>query len=384
MKKSAFYISAAAQGQTDRIPFSISASTESQTALIRITGTIGWDTDSEIFRKQIDALSQQGIADAHLYLNGPGGSVFDAEEIVNIIQSVFKGKITGEGGALVASAYTRIAMICETFTMPENGMFMVHKPSGGVWGTANDLRSYLKLLEDKEKQYLDIYKVKVSDGAKLEQQWNAGDWWMTATEAKENGFISEVRGKAKIGSTTTAMIAACGCPQDRIPQINNSKKEENMDLKAMAKALGLPESATEAEINAAIERGNQAQKDLEALKMAQAQKAKDELTAKIKKDVEKAVEEKRITADNSQKWIDALHKDYDGNKELLDSLEAVEKIPHKPSTGAHGTTTKATHMGKTFEELQEENPDALADLMEKDPTVYDSIYNNYLERKKLK
>ncbi len=85
-----------------------------------------------------------------------------------------------------------------------------------------------------------------------------------------------------------------------------------MDLKAMAKALGLPESATEAEINAAIEKGNQAQKDLETLKTAQAQKAKDELTAKIKKDVEKAVEEKRITADNSQKWIDALHKDYEG------------------------------------------------------------------------
>ncbi len=66
-------------------------------------------------------------------------------------------------------------------------------------GTANDLRSYLKLLEDKEKQYLDIYKAKVTDSTKLEQQWNAGDWWLTATEAKENGFISEVRGgKAKI------------------------------------------------------------------------------------------------------------------------------------------------------------------------------------------
>lgn len=384
MKKLPFYISAAAQGQNEKIPFSISASTESQTALIRITGTIGWDTDSEIFRKQIDALAQQGIADAHLYLNGPGGSVFDAEEIVNIIQSVFKGKITGDGGALVASAYTRIAMICETFTMPENGMFMVHKPSGGVSGTANDLRSYLKLLEDKEKQYLDIYKAKVIDSAKLEHQWNAGDWWMTAAEAKENGFISDVKGKKIIGSTTAAMIAACGCPLDRIPTINNSKTEENMDLKAMAKALGLPESATEAEINAKIEENKQAAKDLADLKAAQAQKTKDELTAKIKKDVEKAVAEKRITADNSQKWIDALHKDYEGNKALLDSLEAVEKIQHRQGAGAHGTTTKATHMGKTFEELQEESPDVLADLMEKDPDAYDAIYDNYLVRKKLK
>lgn len=382
MKKLPLHISASAQGANE-IPFKISASAESQTALIRITGTIGWDTDSELFRDRIDAIAQQGIADAHLYLNGPGGSVFDAEEIVNIIQSVFKGKITGEGGALVASAYTRIAMICETFTMPENGMFMVHKPSGGTWGTANDIRSYLKLIEDKEKQYLDIYKAKVTDSAKLETQWNAGDWWLTAKEAKENGFISDVKGKAKISTTTSAMIAACGCPQNRIPQIDNSKNEENMDLKAMAKALGLPESATEAEINAAIEKGNKAQKDLEALKTAQAQKAKDELTAKIKKDVEKAVSDKRITADNSQMWIDALNKDYDTNKALLDSLQAVEKVPVKPNGGSNRTTAKVTHMGKTFEELQEENPDALADLMADDPDTYDAIYDNYLTRNNL-
>jgi len=384
MKKFPFHISAMAQGQTEQIPFNISASAESQTALIRITGTIGWDTDSEIFRKQIDALAQQGIADAHLYLNGPGGSVFDSEEIVNIILSVFKGRITGEGGALVASAYTRIADICETFEQPKNGMYMIHKPSGGRWGTANDLRSYLQLLEAKENQYLDIYKAKATDVAKLEQQWNTGDWWMTATEAKENGFISGIKGKAIISPATTAMIAACGCPQDRIPKINNSKNEENMDLKAMAQALGLPDSATESDIKTKIEQNKKDADDLVTLKAAQAQKAKDELTAKIKKDVEKAVEEKRITADNSQKWVDALSKDYDTNKALLDSLEAVEKIPHKPSVGAHGSTTKATHMGKTFEELQDENPEALGDLMAKDPDAYDAIYNNYLERKKLK
>ncbi len=97
-----------------KISFNISASAQGQTALIRITGTIGWDTDCELFRARIDEIAQQGITDAHLYLNGPGGSCFDAEEIVNIIKSVFTGKVTGEGGALVASAYTRIAMICET------------------------------------------------------------------------------------------------------------------------------------------------------------------------------------------------------------------------------------------------------------------------------
>ena len=79
----------------EKIPFNISASSQGQTAFIRITGTIGWDTDCELYRARIDAIAQQGLTDAHIYLNGPGGSVFDAEEIVNITKSVPAAKSGG-------------------------------------------------------------------------------------------------------------------------------------------------------------------------------------------------------------------------------------------------------------------------------------------------
>lgn len=366
-----------------KIPFHISASTQGQTALIRITGEIGWDTDCEIFRKQIDGIAQQGITDAHFYLNGPGGSCFDAEEIVNIAKSVFTGRITGEGGALVASAYTRIAMMCETFEQPENGMFMIHKPAGYTGGTAAKIESYLKLLKDIEAQYLTNYKEKATNPAELEKQWNAGDWWMTAKEAQANGFITSIKGKAKIDAETSAQITACGCPPSMIPIINHKKEENEMDLKAMARALGLPESATEEQINAAIAAGKKAQTDLADIQAENARKEKEANEKKIKAEVKAAVDDKRITADNEAMWVDALTENYDKNSKLLASLSPVSKIPTSNGGKPTGASGKVTHQGKTFEELQDEDPDALAALHENDPEAYDALFNDYVKRNNL-
>lgn len=362
----------------EKIPFNINASAQGQTALIRITGTIGWDTDCELFRSQIDGIAQQGITDAHFYLNGPGGSCFDAEEIVNISKSVFTGKITGEGGALVASAYTRIAMMCETFTMPENGMFMIHKPSGYTSGTVAKIESYLKLLKNIESQYLNLYTTKATDQAELKKQWDAGDWWMTAKEATENGFISSVNKKEKIDAETTALISACGCPPSKIPTINNIKTKNEMDLKAMALSLGLPESATEAEINAAIEKGRNAQTQLTALQLANEQKEKAETEAKINASLDKAIEEKRITADMRSNWDILLRANFDSASTALAALAPVQKVQFTPSASGKKT---GTYKGKTFAELQDEDPDALAELEKNDPEAFAELFKAHISGK---
>ncbi|WP_165025625.1 Clp protease ClpP [Dysgonomonas sp. ZJ279] len=361
----------------EKIPFNIHASTQAQTALIRITGTIGWDTDCELFRARIDAIAQQGITDAHLYLNGPGGSCFDAEEIVNIIKSVFTGKVTGEGGALVASAYTRIAMVCETFTMPENGMFMIHKPAGYTGGTAAKIESYLKLLKNIESQYIDLYTTKATDKAELNKQWEIGDWWLTAKEAKANGFITIVKEKAKIDAETTALISACGCPESKIPIINNKKEVNEMDLKTMALNLGLPESATEVEINAAIAKGKKAQEDLQALQLVNEQKAKADKEVKIKATLEKAIGDKRITADMRANWEKMLNADFDTANASLTGLSPVKKVNVTTSSAESG---KSTYEGKTFAELQDEDPDALAELEKNDPEAFIALYNASLKK----
>lgn len=181
------------------------------TAEVRIIGYLGFETGSEDFRRQIDELASSGVKNIHLYINSPGGSCFDAAEIVNIL-SGFGGTITGEGGALVASAATYIALHCKTFTMPENGMFMIHKPTLAVEGTETEIESNLSMLRKVQDQYYTAYRSVAKNPADFEGKWNAGDNWMTAAEAKEAGFITGVTGRIGIDRTTAAMVAACGCP----------------------------------------------------------------------------------------------------------------------------------------------------------------------------
>ena len=367
----------------EKIPFTISAAKQDSRALIRITGTIGWDTNAELFRSQVDGLMAQGVEDVHIYLNGPGGSCFDAAEIVNILRSSFTGKITGEGGALVASAYTYIAMHCDSFEMPENGMFMIHQVRGGGYGTTGEVEAALELLRKTDTQFYKIYEARATDTAELKKQWEAGDWWMTAKEALDNGFITSVKAPIHIDRQASAMLVACGCPQDKVP-INNIKIKNEMDLKTMAKTLGLPENATEEQVNAAIEQGRKARTDLMALQAENERKEKEARTKRNKDLVKAALDGKCITADMVAFWEEALEENFERNSKLLASLQPVVKIDIKhPAGGLQTATGPATYAGKTFEQLQDESPEILQGLLDNDQEAYDALYNDFLKRNKL-
>ncbi|MDR2382604.1 MAG: ATP-dependent Clp protease proteolytic subunit [Prevotellaceae bacterium] len=275
----------------NEIPFIIAAEkTGAKTGRIRITGYIGWDTDSEGFRKNVDSLIASGVEKVQLYINSPGGSVFDANEIVNII-SQFKD-ITGEGGALVASAATYIALCCKSFTMPANGQFMIHKPKTAVSGTVAELEAAIEGLKNIESDYFERYKAKAKNTKTLDEKWNKGDWWMTAETAKEQGFITGVKEKIRIDSQTAAMIAAYGQKFNN----NNSK----MELKFIATSLGLAEDASLEQIVAKIGEINALAVQVSTLQ----QQIKEIETGQISAAVDAAISAKKITADKKQHFID--------------------------------------------------------------------------------
>lgn len=366
----------------NKMPFEITAKQEGKTANIRLLGEIGWDVDSNTFQQQIDQLVADGCTSAHLYINSPGGNVFDAAEIANIL-SVFKGNMTGEGGALVASAATYLACQCKTFTMPENGQFMTHKPRGYVSGTSNAVRAYLKLLEDVEHYYFNAYMALAKDKESFEQKWNEGDNWMTAKEAMEAGFITGVKEKVKIDRNTAAMIKACveGTPYNNTEI--QTKNNEKMELKTTALLLGLDENAGEEQVKAKIQEGVQAISDLKALREKIADEEAAEAAAKVKSTLDDLITKKVITADTRQKWEERLKNNFDATMDVLNELTPIAPLSGGMK-GERGDKTQATYNGKTFEQLQEKDPETLAELMKNDIETYNALYDSYLKRNKLK
>lgn len=156
------------------------------------------------------------------------------------------------------------------------------------------------------------------------------------------------------------------CP---LPELSNNpqKSRSEMEQKAIALQLGLPETATDAEIAAKLG-------ELKAAKEenARLQKEKDALTlASITSLVDKAIGEKRITADKKDEFIN-LGKEI--GVEKLTSVFSAMSPQVKLSTvlGQHGTAN--TDVPVTYKKLSDVPGDKLLEMREQQPDEYKRLY----------
>lgn len=360
-----------------KIPFSISATSSNNRAEVRIVGAIGWETDSESFRRTVDEIISQGITEVNVYINTPGGSVFDANEIVNIL-SGFKTK-NCVGGALVASAGAFIACSCDTFEMPANGMLMIHRPSGAVSGKVEDFESYIKLLTDVQEAYRSLFASKAKDKKEFEKYWSTADWWLTAKEAKDKGFATAVKANVKYDKTTTDMLVACGCPSEKYTHTNSTLNKSKMELLSFFKSLfGLADGATEQDAINSVQRlqsENQTLKKeketLEARFAKQEAKQKQEQEADVKTLLDAAVKDGRIDAVIRPVYEKLFISDYVAAKAALAAIPMRNSISKQINAEAN---TSSTMFDKSWEEL--DRAGLLASLRDQNFELYKEKFKN--------
>lgn len=387
--KTGYTISASAliTAWAEQNPLVLKAEIKNEKAYISIRGVI-WEyqNSSAWFVREIDQIISKGITDVEVFINSPGGDVFQANDIANQIDR-FNGDMSGEGGAIVASAATYIAIRLKSFTMPENGQFMYHKPHGVFVGNEDKVKADLKLLKNITSNYRKRYSKKTGlSEEEIESRWSKGDVWLSAEEAKEQNFISEVTTAVDISVSDSSMIAACGAPIKHKPtpatpksekkppkakaKTQKSENKQMEHLKILALKLGLPETATQAEIDAKIQQlQSKANKSDQAEKEAKEDKEKKK-KAEIKAFFDKSVKEKRLNAEqvkNMQSWAKS---DFEGMKAYVEGIEPLEK-PKVKGSGGHGTDKKK------FEDYTE----AELQVMEvEDSQKFNALYDAYLDQ----
>lgn len=149
------------------------------------------DTTATSFKKELDNLGD--VADINLYINSPGGSVFEGVAIHNMLKR-HKAAVTVHVDALAASIASVIAMAGDTIVMPKNSMLMIHNPWTFAMGNAAELR---KVADDLDRiggsafqTYIQKAGDKLSDG-KLQEMLDA-ETWLSADEAYEFGLCDLV------------------------------------------------------------------------------------------------------------------------------------------------------------------------------------------------
>jgi ATP-dependent Clp protease protease subunit len=163
-----------------------------------------WGVNAQAVAEAIT--SAQGADTLHVYINTPGGDVFEARAIMAALRR-FDGKTAAHIDSLCASAGTSIALACDTVEMSEGAMFMIHNASGVAWGDKTELRETADVLEKIELAIVNDYTTKTGKPADEIVAMMEAETWMTAQEALDGGFVDSIA-TGKQGTTNAWNLAA--------------------------------------------------------------------------------------------------------------------------------------------------------------------------------
>ena len=149
------------------------------------------DVTAKSFREDLDALGE--IDTLNIYVNSPGGSVFQAQAIYSIIARQ-KAEKTAYIDGLAASAASFLIMAADKIIMPKHSTMMVHNPLALVIGNANDLRHEADALDKIRVGMIEAYLAHTGDKLseeKLKELLDA-ETWLTAEESYNYGLADEL------------------------------------------------------------------------------------------------------------------------------------------------------------------------------------------------
>lgn len=138
--------------------------------------------------------------DITLYINSPGGSVYDGLGLLDIMEYI-KPKIGTINTGLAASM---AAIILSSGSKGKRKALkrsrtMIHQPMGGYsgWSQASDIEIEAKEINELKKQLYEIISENSGQTYNKVEKDGDRDYWLSANDAKKYGLIDEVLTKRR-------------------------------------------------------------------------------------------------------------------------------------------------------------------------------------------
>ena len=149
-----------------------------------------WDGPSaQTIVDQLDGYRQGDGVD--VYINSVGGSVFEGLGIYSVLDR-FPGEVIVHIDGLAASIASVIAQAGTERRISQAGMMMVHNPSWGTWGEADELRHYADVLDKMRDTIAGVYASRAGGSASDWAATMATEQWYTAAQALDAGLVDRV------------------------------------------------------------------------------------------------------------------------------------------------------------------------------------------------
>ena len=170
------------------------------TVEIRIYGVItkwAWEEYGEVssanFAKELD--KYKNVSKINLRINSPGGDVFEANAIYNLIKNFSKEndiEVVGYIDGLAASAASFLVLAASKIVMGLGTLFMIHDPWIYASGNATALEKEIEKLNIVKEAILDIYMTKSNKTREEIADLMNKEKWFKPQEALEYGFVDEI------------------------------------------------------------------------------------------------------------------------------------------------------------------------------------------------
>ncbi len=152
------------------------------------------DENSNRIAKQLQVLAAEDPdKDITLYINSPGGSISAGMVIYDTMQLI-PNEITTVAMGLAASM-GQFLLVAGTagkrFATP-NARIMMHQPSGGLGGTASDIRIQAEQMLFIKRRMAVLISEHSGQTVETIEADSDRDRWFTAEEAKDYGLIDHV------------------------------------------------------------------------------------------------------------------------------------------------------------------------------------------------
>ncbi len=157
-------------------------------------GSVVEDSMANAIAAQMLLLSaEDSEKDIYLYINSPGGSVTAGMAIYDTMQYI-KNDVATVAMGLAASMGQ--FLLCagapgKRYALP-HARIMMHQPSGGIGGTASDIKIQAEQMAYTKKTLADLIAEHTGQTAETIQADSDRDRWFTAEAAKEYGFVDHV------------------------------------------------------------------------------------------------------------------------------------------------------------------------------------------------
>ena len=155
------------------------------------------DNANAICAQMLLLAAEDSEKDIWLYINSPGGSVTAGMAIFDVMQWVPNDVATVAMG--MAASMGQFLLSAGTpgkrYATP-HARVMMHQPSGGIGGTASDIKIQAEQLLHIKKQMAELIALHTGQTVDQIEQDSDRDRWFTAEEAKEYGFVDQVITKA--------------------------------------------------------------------------------------------------------------------------------------------------------------------------------------------